>query len=144
MQAIGLGVCNLVGLFVLGLLLHSNQEALEALADMQHGLGFVVVSAACWLYPVLLAYGLLYALIPAVRYLFVLQTNKNVALRNEKRKARAAELIKKALTAEEKLQFLKAFQKKQRALLDAQMKETPGSGEHNNNNNKLKTTTMNE
>ncbi len=134
MQAIGLGVCNLVGLFVLGLLLHSNQEALEDLADMQHSLGFVVVSAACWLYPLLVAYGLLYALIPAVRYLFVLWTNKKVGLRNEKRKARAAELIKKALTAEEKLKFLKAFQKKQRALLEAQMKDII-TAHHNNNNN---------
>ncbi|MBE9045112.1 hypothetical protein IQ255_11975 [Pleurocapsales cyanobacterium LEGE 10410] len=98
--AAGLGAVNIVLALVLGTLLRDGTIAAQ--------LGGVVAFAASifWL---LLGYGILYLLIPLVRYFWIQGRNPKIVQRNQAREQRAIALRQPDLSLSQKIAYAKQF-----------------------------------
>ena len=99
-MAAGLGVLNIVLAFVLGYLLQDDTIAAE--------LGGVVAFAASihWL---LLGYGILYLLVPLVRYFWIQGRNPKIISRNQAREQRAIALSQPSQSLRQKISYASQF-----------------------------------
>ncbi|MGK7920162.1 MAG: hypothetical protein AB4080_09190 [Trichodesmium sp.] len=100
--AIGLGCVNFIGVLVLGSLLKDYQVA----AQMGGFIAFVEV-----IYPVLLAYGLSFLVLPLIRYFWLQWRNGKIQDRNEQRQNRAIALNQANHNLIEKIDYAKEFAK---------------------------------
>ncbi len=100
MGAIGLGAVNLIGALMLGSLLKT-----PAIASYLTGfLGFVQI-----VYPILLAYGIGFLVIPLIRYFWVQWRNQKIETRNEMRQERVILLNQANPVIQEKLNYAREF-----------------------------------
>lgn len=102
MLATGLGCVNFVGALVLGSLLKDGTVA----AQIGGFIAFVEV-----IYPVLLAYGLSFLVVPLIRYFWVQWRNGKIRERNEERQNRAIALNQANNDLREKIDYAKEFAK---------------------------------
>ncbi len=100
MLAAGLGAVNLVGALMLGSLLSDPQVALK--------IGGLVAFVDA-IYPLLLAYGVGFLVVPLVRYFWVQWRNQKVETRNEKREMRAVALNEADRELENKIAYARQF-----------------------------------
>ena len=98
--AAGLGAVNIILAFVLGTLLQDGTIAAE--------LGGIVAFAASiqWL---LLGYGVLYLLIPMIRYFWIQGRNPKIVKRNQSREQRAIALHQPDLSLRQKIAYASQF-----------------------------------
>ena len=102
MLATGLGSVNFVGALVLGSLLKDGTVA----AQIGGFIAFVEV-----IYPVLLAYGISFLVLPLIRYFWVQWRNGKVEKRNQQRQNRAIALNQANNLLSRKIEYAKEFAK---------------------------------
>lgn len=102
MLSIGLGTVNFVGALVLGSLLE-NDIVIE---NIRGFIAFVEV-----IYPVLLAYGISFLVLPLIRYFWVQWRNSKVEERNQKRQNKAMTLNQANNLLNRKIEYAKEFAK---------------------------------
>ena len=103
-MAAGLGVLNIVLAFVLGNLLQDTTIAAE--------LGGIVAFVESILY-LIFGYGILYLLVPLVRYFWIQGRNPQIAQRNQNRQQRAAALNQAERPLLAKIDYAKQFARQQ-------------------------------
>ncbi|MEM1168554.1 MAG: hypothetical protein AAGJ08_05600 [Cyanobacteria bacterium P01_H01_bin.35] len=102
MLATGLGAVNFVGALVLGSLLKDG----TVVAQIGGFIAFVEV-----IYPVLLAYGVSFLVLPLIRYFWVQWRNGKVDKRNQKRQNRAVALNQANNLLSQKIEYAREFAK---------------------------------
>lgn len=103
--AAGLGAVNIIVALVLGTLLENGNIA--AIMSGQAGEGIVLFAASIfWL---LLGYGILYLLIPLVRYFWIQGRNPKIIKRNQAREQRAIALHQPNRSLQEKIAYARQF-----------------------------------
>lgn len=100
----GLGTLNFVLALILGSLLNNPEAIAKVGADF---VGFIVFVDA--IYPILLAYGIGFLLVPLVRYYWVQWRNQKIKNRNENRQNRAVALNKPNRELEQKINYARQF-----------------------------------
>lgn len=100
MLAAGLGAVNLVGALMLGSLLSDPQVALQ--------IGGLVAFVDA-IYPLLLAYGIGFLVVPLVRYFWIQWRNQKVESRNEKRERRGVALSEADGELQNKIAYARQF-----------------------------------
>lgn len=100
MLAIGLGAVNFVGALVLGSLLADGTVA----AQIGGFIAFVEV-----IYPVLLAYGVGFLVLPLIRYFWIQWRNGKVEARNQQRQKRAISLNQTDRNLKQKIEYARQF-----------------------------------
>jgi cytochrome c biogenesis protein CcdA len=99
--AIGLGIFNCVGAIVLGVMLADNGSLVAELGGL--------VAFVYSIYGLLLAYGLAFLGIPAVRYFWVQRQNGKITAQNELRQERASTLNRLEGAVTEKIEYAQKF-----------------------------------
>ncbi|MDY7023319.1 MAG: hypothetical protein SWJ54_18545 [Cyanobacteriota bacterium] len=100
MLAGGLGVMNIVGAFILRNLLQ-DQALVEALGGI---VAFVDV-----IFPLLLAYGIGFLVLPLIRYIWIQWRNARIDVRNHNRQERVAVLNQESNSIQNKLGYARQF-----------------------------------